>query len=420
MKYNKYIISLILSTSISFNLAYSLAAEASGDNNKNNNPAINEAKDAKIPNPLYNANQPVINKENKIYFVIDAGSSGSRIYIYNKIIEDKSTHIKVLYEDKINTPLAGFADKPETAGTLGVKPLIDNALIFIKATYPTFDISTIKTSVLGTAGMRLISEDLQKKIYLSVSQLILDSKLTLGITQTITGQQEGLYSWADVNYLLDNFKNTDSKPKGIIEVGGASAQIVFVTANSENPNITKVTINGNEYNLFAISYLGLGQDQFRKNIYKDNAATGVNNPLDSCYQTGFSSETPVIKGKFNYNECLEGDNKYLSNKFSIANDINNISDFASQKFVGVGAMYYVFNSYKILDNTDLLENKIKEYCSKDYSKAETGQDNLCFNSIYEQDLLHNLLKFNNDNFVTLNKINESTLTWTLGYLLLND
>ena len=357
------------------------------------------------------------------YFVIDSGSSGSRIYVYKKVINEMKLDIVSLFEDKINVPLASFVNHPEEAGEKGIKPLLEQAIKFIKDKEPSVNTLTIKTSVLGTAGMRLIPEESQSKIYANVAEVIKKENLLVGETKTISGQYEGVYSWVDVNYLSGKFNALEQKTFGLLEVGGASAQIVFQTSDTQNPNVTKVTINGVSYNVFAISYLGLGQDVVRNTLNNDKSTISNENNVNNCYPSGYTSLESHITGAFVYNDCLNSILKYVQSKFPDIFELYKITDYAQEKFIGVGAVFFVLDFWKILDNEEMLENKIKDNCSQNYTQIEQAYPkaynlyNVCANSVYEEELLNNVLKLNAKNFSAINTIGTTSLTWTLGYLL---
>ncbi len=80
---------------------------------------------------------------------------------------------------------------------------------------------------------------------------------------------EALYGWLDVNYLSGTFQQ-HLPLLGSVDVGGASAEIAFVTDDEEvNPaDIVNITIQNQTYHVFAKSYLGLGQDQAREAVNK--------------------------------------------------------------------------------------------------------------------------------------------------------
>ena len=156
-------------------------------------------------------------------FVVDSGSSGSRIYVYSKVNTESGFVLTDLYEKKTNTPLASFAANPTAAGT-SIMPLLESAIQYLTLSGVTgVNTASIPTSVLGTAGMRLIPESSQAQIYSNVAESIAASGLMVGQVQTITGQYDHKLSnivqdmiinhiiWEDISH---NFVEIPKSPDG--------------------------------------------------------------------------------------------------------------------------------------------------------------------------------------------------------------
>ncbi len=347
--------------------------------------------------------------------VVDSGSSGSRIYVYNKQLTESGMSITDLYESKINIPLASFASSPTEAGAKGIQPLLLNAIKFLQSRKSDISLTNVPTSVLGTAGMHLISESQQKEIYQNVADTILAAGLKLNETKTISGQYEGLYSWADVNYLRGSFSKQNSTD-GILEVGGASAQIAFATPQTTGNNIINITIENKDYNVYTISLLGLGQDVARSNM---NQMANYN----ACYPQGYNKSQLSIDDNFNYSDCSSNYNQIIA-LYPELDQIKDIPGFFSQSFIGVSAVYYVLNFWGIKNNAALLTHSINTTCDESYSEIMVQHsnaykvENQCANSVLV-DSLFNTLSFNKNQLTAVELINNTPLTWTLGYVLLN-
>lgn len=348
-------------------------------------------------------------------FVVDSGSSGSRIYVYNKLVTESGLVLTDLFESKINVPLASFANNPQDAGSQGIQPLLTSAINFIQPTGA--NLALIPTSVLGTAGMRLVSESQQTAIYQSVATTIVANGLELDQTQTITGQYEGVYSWADVNYLYNNF-NTNINTAGILEVGGASAQIAFATNAATNESVVAVTINNNLYTVYAISFLGLGQD----------VARGSMNQLvnhDACYPTGYTSIPLSINGNFNYNDCSDNYNAVTA-YYPELNQVKNVSGYTAESFIGIASVYYTLNFWNIESQPSLLTQNINTTCVESLNEiiaqypTAYRPENQCANAVFINGMMFDNLAMSPNQLTAVNSINGVELTWTLGYALIQN
>ncbi len=81
--------------------------------------------------------------------------------------------------------------------------------------------------------------------------------------KVITGKDEALDAWITANYLEKNFnKKSQEATKGILDLGGASTQILFVPqANYNGQNSKKIKLFGTEYNTYTQSFLCFGLNE---------------------------------------------------------------------------------------------------------------------------------------------------------------
>lgn len=349
-------------------------------------------------------------------FVVDAGSSGSRIYVYSKLSTESGLVINDLYESKINIPLASFANNPQDAGSQGIQPLLTSAINFIQTRESAVNLAIIPTSVLGTAGMRIVPESQQNAIYQSVAATIVANNLELDQTQTISGQYEGIYSWADVNYLQNNFGNNITN--GIFEVGGASAQVAFATPQASSESIIKVSINNKLYNVYAISFLGLGQDVARNTM---NTLPNHN----ACYPLGYNSVSLNINGNFDYSGCTSNYDSVIA-PYPEINQVKNVAGYYSESFIGIASVYYALSFWNIESQPGLLTQNINTTCIENYSQIVAEHptafkpENQCANSTLINNMLFNNLAMESSQLTAVETINGTPLTWTLGYVLVQD
>lgn len=346
-------------------------------------------------------------------FVVDSGSSGSRIYVYSKLSTESGVVINDLYESKINIPLASFANNPQDAGTKGIQPLLTSAINFLETSESGVNLAIIPTSVLGTAGMRLLPESSQTAIYQSVAATIVADGLELDQTQTITGQYEGIYSWADVNYLQNNFNNNNTK--GIFEVGGASAQVAFATSQVASESIVPVLVNNKSYNVYSISFLGLGQDVTR-------ASMNQMSDHNACYPVGYSSTSLGINGNFSYNGCTTNYNS-ITALYPEINQTKNVLNYTSESFIGVAGVYYALSFWNIESQPSLLSQNINTTCIESYNQIVAEHptaykpENQCANSVLINEMMFDNLAMQPNQLAAVATINGTGLTWTLGYIL---
>lgn len=244
--------------------------------------------------------------------IVDAGSSGSRVYIYVWPPHSGDTRqllkIRLLHDNggkdvfhSITPGLSSCSSHPENASDY-IIPLLK----FAAENIPKTKHKETPLYILATAGMRLLSksqqdlilDDLRKDIPKEFSFLF-----TPGNVQVISGKEEGIYSWVSINYLMGRFDHSLAKSPlvevemekdqkrlkrmntiSMMEMGGASTQIAFEITSTEQYNSLKAVFQGDsfkemvstfnlgctehdtnhQYRLFVTTYLTLGANAARR------------------------------------------------------------------------------------------------------------------------------------------------------------
>lgn len=295
--------------------------------------------------------------------VIDAGSSGSRIFVYqwedpahvfesaNSEDQESSTDLNLLHsipqihqEDnwtyKISPGLSSFKDSPSKAFPKHVKPLLDFAAEII----PAEKLGDTPIFIQATAGMRLLPDEKRTKILEQLCTSI-RSETNFQLTdcssqiQIIDGETEGLYGWLSLNYLLGNFNNFNSLSQqhssdGFMDMGGASTQLAFMPSDKEEISKHKEDINTiylrnvngdiQEWDVFVSTWLGFGANKARSRYlaqlinslpenandedYDDFSTRTINDP---CLPKGATTEFEFkdkdfnVVGVGNYESCIK-------------------------------------------------------------------------------------------------------------------
>lgn len=186
--------------------------------------------------------------------IIDAGSSGSRLYVYD--IDDNTKVLTVLY------PIGEVqkaASKGDTLSRVTNNDVAVEAFMTgMTSKYNSGVSEEIDLYILATAGMRLESDN----IYESILKKKTYGCFKLINAMTISGRYEGLYAWIAANYRNGKLKwdkgswsFTDSY--GILEIGGASMQIAFIAADGHQD---KCIPHNTFTQIYSKSYLGGGAD----------------------------------------------------------------------------------------------------------------------------------------------------------------
>lgn len=340
--------------------------------------------------------------------VVDAGSSGSRIYLYRykQSGVNKISDLKLIASKKNHPGLSNFADNYD-----GIDSYIKPLLVFAKEKLNSEGSETqVDFSLLSTAGMRLLSIDQQQQIYQHIKMAVNKyTKFKIRQIKTITGQWEAIYGWIAANY--DGRSLVSGKTIGILDMGGASAEVAFeMRPGARSSQVVNLRLGVNNFLVYAISYLGLGQNQIR-NQFTNNA---------NCFSRGY----PLPSGKAgegDYKSCVEDIKPFIKK----VHDVGKVKKLIipGTKFIAVSGYHNLLHSNVFSSGAGFtpaqLYNKGVQVCGQSWSslKSQYGDNpylySACFNLAYFYELLTDGFKFKDDHyFSTLRDID-----WALGVVV---
>tara|TARA_Y100000591_G_C21850124_1_gene711127 strand:- start:559 stop:1725 length:1167 start_codon:yes stop_codon:yes gene_type:complete len=205
--------------------------------------------------------------------VYDAGSSGTRLYVY-----EKKNNTWIEHEGPKGSALADPVREIRGAKWSQRKELINEIMSLLDTilqdgpkyssgglAWKAFDWKKVCdvriASIFATAGMRIAehvnrkrSQTLWRDLKLAL-QKKLGSKVKV-LTRTLPGYEEGLFAWLSVR------EKKGSDRFGIVEMGGASSQITFPCPKCVDSK--NIWIGGKNLKIFSYSFLGLGGDEASK------------------------------------------------------------------------------------------------------------------------------------------------------------
>ncbi len=204
--------------------------------------------------------------------IIDAGSSGSRLHVY-EVMSDST--IRQIYpssdtekKESKGRAISTIANHPDS-----VRAYFDQMTLC----YKKGGDEVIPLYILATAGMRMQGKAETEAIYAKLKNIGQANGFKLYKAMTIAGRYEGLYAWIAANYENGTLK---SSSKGIVEIGGVSAQIAFVANTTAIPDDNKIT-RRNWGTLYSKSYLGGGMNWVYDNT-EDVEPFKFNVPLEDA------------------------------------------------------------------------------------------------------------------------------------------
>ncbi|KAK0714939.1 nucleoside phosphatase family-domain-containing protein [Lasiosphaeris hirsuta] len=371
--------------------------------------------------------------------ILDAGSSGTRLHIYqwkdpeNAIHSASKGELRSLpklvtekkWTKKIRPGISTFGDKPEDVGSDHLKKLIDHALKYI----PEDKIQDTPIFLMATAGMRLLPQPKQTGLTRHIcSYLRQNTQFSLPDCdlhiQVIKGETEGLYGWIATNYLLGGFdRPTDHQhgkghhTYGFLDMGGASAQIAFAPnateteKHAEDLKLLRLrTLDGSpaEYKVFTTTWLGFGVNQARdayvhklEELYTPSKSAEFPDPcmpkalrttLDGDPVRETKSTKPILVGTGKFEECLKltypllGKDKPCPDSPCLINGQHVPAiDFDINHFIGVSEYWHTTHGVFGGKNDEAYDfatyqKRVKDYCSQDWddilSKLDDGKNDV--------------------------------------------
>jgi len=241
--------------------------------------------------------------------VLDAGSSGTRAYLYSwpEHSGDKHELLKIspLLQDgepmvkKASPGLSSMGETPDNAFEY-LRPL----LTFASNNIPQNKHKETPLYILATAGMRLLEKGKQEAVLSNLRKGIKENfsfYFPEGHLEIISGKQEGIYQWLSINYVLGKFQHADHLGKdeelvavepssnrdsdslvfrprtvGALDMGGASMQIALeITTNlqlegmseKDKSQVAEINLGCQEhdtehtYRIFVTTFLGFGANE---------------------------------------------------------------------------------------------------------------------------------------------------------------
>ncbi|KAG6914172.1 hypothetical protein DXG01_001958 [Tephrocybe rancida] len=366
--------------------------------------------------------------------VIDAGSSGSRLQIYSwtdpKSISaakgseleftlpkvEKGTEKGEDWVTKVEPGISSFGNKPEDVGK-HLQPLLSHARKHIP---PSLEKET-PIFLLATAGMRLLDPVSQANVLQEACRFLvrhstfkIDLPTTVGpcgsSVRIITGEEEGLFGWIAVNYLMNGFTGAKQNRTtyGFLDMGGASTQIAFEPGHvndTDTKNLIDVRLRlmgGQEitHKVFVTTWLGYGTNQARERYvgkaisdFETSRTDGEKDIVhDPCLPKGLElTEKPVhdhsvsahttkahkLVGTGSFEQCIQK-TAPLMNKTAPCPDtpclMNGIHvppiDFSVSHFIGVSEYWYssehIFGLGGAYDFVQY-ERAAAEFCSRPWN-----------------------------------------------------
>lgn len=289
--------------------------------------------------------------------MIDAGSTGSRLHLYEWEPRVLNSHKEVAeavsgrklslpesatrWTDRLRPGVATYAGLPDNELVDAIadylSPLLDFAKTVLREKEGSFE--TFPIFFRATAGMRTLDKDDRSRVLNAIRTLFSNKTFCPFFFQDeyariLSGEEEAIFGWAGINFAMGNLVEESEgagsviNPKltyGALDMGGASTQISFYEPNEDiMSNLFKLQIGqGKHWNLYAHSFLYFGINEAR-NRFQAKLLAGVdanqrlvNGVYNPCLPGGSKQETRLNihinqhgEETFDFNSSLTSDGYY--------------------------------------------------------------------------------------------------------------
>ncbi len=339
---------------------------------------------------------------NERVMVIDAGSTGTRLHVYAYDATTKPVTINECYVKKI-TP--GLAKINENATAVEA---------YLEELFQQVPAQHMPVYFYATGGMRLRTPAAQDYYYQLIQAWFAQHpQWAVHDVRTISGQEEGLFDWLALNKQLNRLENADRPLVNVMDLGGASVQMVFpVESNEYVPASDAITIElpGRSVKLFDHSYLGLGMMSIEQRFQG----------LSACA----TPHTPLADGRVDEASPQQCADAMVAN----LHQTQEFSDLMPQTHAGMqekpwymlGAVAQMathapfFFPQKVITADELLEQAKTLVCQTPLMDEHNAQD--CLTAAYYEALTSEALGWSPSHTMHLMP-DEASTDWTLGVVV---
>ena len=355
--------------------------------------------------------------------VIDAGSSGSRIYVYAVKSSPGQTmpELSQIASEKVSPGVSEFLDKPDACA--GLESLVEVA----RQVVPERQRNRTPLVLMATAGLRLRPD--RAAIMQAVGACLASATdFDLEAPVVISGRYEALYSWLAVNDLSHRLTGPLT-PLGMLEMGGASTQVAYASDANCGDCLSWPAGPDARFHVFAKSYLYLGQDQAR---YLAGRSA-------SCYPQGYPLDFLSLgeQGAGDFDRCARA----IAASFAVLCEIleggngphcvleRPLDRTLGGDFVALSGFFYTFHRLGVEPGQALarLQESGTEFCRQKWGdlqaraapKALEYERLYCFNAAYFWTLLAGHYRFpqSSRKVQARGEIAGQEVSWTLGAAL---
>jgi hypothetical protein len=382
---------------------------------------------------------------NKTLVLFDAGSTGTRIYLMNVNTDNAKPEIKTLASAKVSP---GIADPSFAANPTLYDTYFNNLLKSVDSNLSAEQKAQTPISLYATAGVRVLPSDTQAAALTEVRKHLMTQAKAYGYApittpeqniRVISGGEEGLFIWIADNYLDKRFdtlkKLSGSNTNGAMELGGASAELSFMSQNVSHLQ-EHFYFNDTTYKVYSTGYDGFGADATLTKAFQYYQAHGGD--FAACFPKNapYPPANPMLKGDGDFARCQAYLEIVQINpqevKHCTIHHGANCSGFGRYQPVTPQYQYFLtagfYYTFKVLGLADQgvtsthFQQSAREFCGKSWDEIQSQYPNenpqflvnYCASAAWMNTLFDKWHISSNANLIALEKKDGVSVTWPLG------
>jgi len=378
--------------------------------------------------------------------IIDGGSTSSKLYLFSY---DKGRSYPELFLQKKITKKPPVTD----ASVVAQPQVYFNALLRdLMAAYPLSAEQRAQTPIyfMATAGVRSLPVAQQKEVIKKVRIGLIASMQKQGYKipthvennmRIISGSEEGLFGWLATQYWSGALKQNPLTPNNttaILEMGGSSTQIAFLSAIMPHEHGQPYTQAGEVYHPYVYSYANFGTNasiSAMMDLFKQQGGDfGACFPPNSNYPLTSS----IVRGTGDFAKCAEFIKAAIYTK-EICTDCSKMGvyqpAFPVERAILTSGYVFAFNVLDLAHQWVALERVAQSghtFCAKPWEQLKAEYPNeapnylitYCFNAAWMDSLFHGYGLSDGAQLLAtdaINNVRDST-DWATGavWYLLNE
>lgn len=279
--------------------------------------------------------------------VIDCGSSGTRVNVYEWVAKDgvNNGELPILLHSYPNNFTKGSKEgvcayhcmqtEPGldkfVGNVSGVRASLEPLINWAEKWVPREQYRDTPIFVLATAGLRRLPVEDARRVLIDVGIVVKEHKFMYrrNWIRVLSGREEAYYGWVALNYHMGIFGNSSRlHTLGLLDLGGSSLQVVTeVNESSEHEDVLKSKIGLVEHEISAYSFPSFGLNEaFDTSVVMLSHSQALRETASGTFKVGHPCLSSGVVRNYTCRGCfgvVYSDAKNLSSQMR-ENEVNSI------------------------------------------------------------------------------------------------